>query len=61
MGAQEVRQLVYSDTALMLKPTEVGNFPKMTEFRSGSTEKLGKFAFDHTTLRWKNRVSATYL
>ena len=58
---REVRHLVYNHTAHMLKPREVGNLPKMTELRSGSTERLGKFAYHHTAPGWKNRVSATYL
>ena len=57
---REVRQLVYNHTALMLKPREVGNLPKMTELRSGSTERLSKFAYDHTAPRWKKRVSARW-
>ena len=44
-----------------MKPREVGNLPKMTELRSGSTERLGKFAYDDTAPGWKNSVSATYL
>jgi len=44
----------------MWKPRKVGNLPKMTEIRSGSTERLGKFAYDHTSPRWKNRVSARW-
>lgn len=38
-GSAEVRQLVYNHTALMLKPREVGNMPRMTHLRSGSTER----------------------
>ena len=30
------------------------------ELRSGSTERLGKFAYDHTAPRWKKRVSARW-
>ena len=51
---REVRQHVYNHTAHMLKPREVGNLPNMTELRSGSTKRLGKFAYAHTAPRWKN-------
>ena len=44
----------------MLMPREGVNLPKMTELRSGSTGRLGKFAYDHTAPTWKNRVQLTY-